>query len=149
MSSSNYEATPKSGIIKIKGDNTGVVVVRSSEHTQEYTHGFTRTWGITGTTTGSTAISMAYGRLPSGSKAQPHYHPFDTAIYTIAGRARLFYGEKLEFMIDTKAGDFVYLPAGIIHAPEAYGDEDLQFVVARTAPEDVYYLPGEGPAYGK
>jgi uncharacterized RmlC-like cupin family protein len=130
-------------------DNTGLVVIAASEQESEGTHGFTRTWGITGTTTGSTGISMAYGKLPPGSKAQAHYHPFETAIYTIAGRARLFYGNNLEYMVDTRAGDFVFIPAGLVHAPESYGTEDLQFVVARTAAEDVYFLPGEGPAFGQ
>lgn len=133
--------------MKLDGAHTGVRVVRSSEHEREYTHGFTRTWGITSETTGTTALSMAYGKLPSGSKAQAHYHPFDTAIYTIAGRALLRFGKDLEYTVDTKAGDFVYIPAFVVHAPESYGDVELEFVVARTAPDDVYFLAGEGPLY--
>jgi uncharacterized RmlC-like cupin family protein len=143
---------PKSGVIKAQRppqieDTTGVIVVRSSFHETESTHGFTRTWGITSETTGTTALSMAYGTLPPGRKAEPHYHPFDTAIYTISGNARLFYGPSLEFKIDTQAGDFVFIPAWVIHTPETFGEDMLQFVVARTAPHDMYYRMGEGPLY--
>ncbi|GAB4549182.1 MAG: cupin domain-containing protein [Anaerolineae bacterium] len=124
---------------------THLVVVHPNEGVQDTHHGFMRQWGITDKTTSSRMISMTHGTLAPGLKAEPHYHPFETAIYIIAGKARVFFGPNLEHEVICQTGDFVYIDAGVVHTPENIGETPLDYVAARAAPDDEYFLPGTGP----
>ena len=126
-------------------DRTKLLVIHPDEGVRDTHHGFMRQWGITGETTGAQGISMTHGTLAPGLKAEPHYHPFETAIYVISGKAKVYYGPHLEHEVICQAGDFVYIAPGVVHTPENIGDEPLDYVAARSAPADVYYLPGTGP----
>lgn len=113
-----------------------IVVVRPEERVQDYEHGFLRAWGVLGSTTGSKGISMAVGVLSPGSKAAAHKHPYETAILILSGRARVYYGDELEGLVDIAAGDFLYIPADLAHSPETFGEEAMRYVVARAAPDE-------------
>jgi len=118
-----------------------VVVVQDSDRMGDTEHGFIRGWGISGKTTGANSISMAHGVLPSGIKAEPHYHPFETAIYILAGKVRVFFGDDEEEFVDVMAGDFVYIPAGVVHSPMNIEQTPMEYVVARNAPEEISHPP--------
>jgi uncharacterized RmlC-like cupin family protein len=75
--------------------------------------------------------------VPAGSKSKRHYHPFETSVYVISGQARAFFGPNDEHWEDVSAGDFVYIPAGMIHSTEAIGDAPVEYILARAAPEDI------------
>jgi len=75
--------------------------------------------------------------VPAGSKSKRHYHPFETAVYMISGKARAFFGPNDERWEDMSAGDFVYIPAGMIHSTENTGDTPVEYILARAAPEDI------------
>lgn len=126
-------------------DKTKLLVIHPDEGVQDTHHGFMRQWGITDQTTGAQAISMTHGSLAPGLKAEAHYHPFETAIYIISGTAKVYYGPNLEHEIVCQSGDFVYIAPGVVHAPENVGAVPLEYVAARSAAADVYYLPGTGP----
>ncbi|MFQ3534526.1 MAG: cupin domain-containing protein [Aggregatilineales bacterium] len=126
-------------------DRTKLLVIHPDEGVQDTHHGFMRQWGITQETTGAQSISMTHGTLAPGLRAEPHYHPFETAIYVISGIAKVYYGPNLEHEVICQAGDFVYIAPGVVHAPENIGDVPLDYVAARSAPADIYYLPGTGP----
>jgi uncharacterized RmlC-like cupin family protein len=96
-----------------------------------------REFGVSGTTAESRHLSLAFGTVPAGSKSKRHYHPFETAVYVISGAARAFFGENDEHWVDVTAGDFVYIPAYMVHSTEATGDTPVQYVLARAAPEDI------------
>lgn len=114
-------------------------IIRAAERVQQSDHGLLRGWGVSGSTAGSQQLSMAHGIVPVGAKAARHYHPFETAIFVISGRARAYFGARDEESADVGAGDFLYIPANVIHTTENIGDAPVEYILARAAPEDIAY----------
>ena len=113
------------------------VIVRLNETVNKSDLGLIRDFGISASTSGSQASSMAYGMVPAGSKSKRHYHPFETAVYVISGQARAFFGPNDERWEDVAAGDFIYIPAGMVHSTENTGGQPVEYILARAAPEDI------------
>jgi uncharacterized RmlC-like cupin family protein len=80
---------------------------------------------------------MAYGVVPAGATSTRHSHPFETAVYVISGRARAYFGLNDEEWVDVGAGDFLYIPADLPHSTANIGDTQVEYVLARAAPEDL------------
>ncbi|MCC6802295.1 MAG: cupin domain-containing protein [Anaerolineae bacterium] len=112
-------------------------IVRSNQTVSQSDHGLIREFGVSAATSGTQHLSMAVGIVPAGSKSKRHYHPFETAVYVISGSARAFFGPNDERWEDVSAGDFIYIPAGLIHSTQATGDTPVEYILARAAPEDI------------
>jgi uncharacterized RmlC-like cupin family protein len=84
-------------------------------------------------------------RMPPGARANPHLHErHETAIYMLSGEASMWYGENLEQHLVVRAGEFLYIPAGVPHQPYNDSSEECVAVLARTDPneqESVVLLP--------
>lgn len=116
--------------------NSTIVVVHPEQRVNDQEHGFVRGWGVLGSTTGSKSISMALGSLPAGVRAAAHRHPYETAILILSGRARVHFGDLLDEQVEIAAGDFLFIPSGLAHSPETFGDEAMQYVVARASADE-------------
>jgi uncharacterized RmlC-like cupin family protein len=107
--------------------------------------GFDYFEGIAKETTGSQAICMHLLTIPPGGRAKAHKHEtHETAIYMISGTSKMFWGQRLEHMMEASAGDLIYIPADIPHLPLNDSDEPAVAVIARTDPheqESVVLLP--------
>jgi uncharacterized RmlC-like cupin family protein len=115
---------------------------------QSYTgkQAFTYFAGVSAENTGSRGICMHLLTIPPGGRAKAHLHEnHETAIYVLSGEGGMWYGENLEEQLIAKAGDFVYIPAGVPHLPYNCSEtETCLAVVARTDPneqESVVLLP--------
>lgn len=102
--------------------------------------------GISAESAGSQALCMHLLTIPPGGQAHAHLHErHETAIYILSGQAEMWYGEGLREHAVTKAGDFVYIPAGVPHLPfNSSQSEPCVAVIARTDPneqESVVLLP--------
>lgn len=101
--------------------------------------------GIASETVGSTGLCMHLLTLPPGARAKAHLHKsHETAIYLMSGEAHTWYGERLENHVVMKAGEMIYIPAGVPHLPANLGDRPATAVIARTDPneqESVVLLP--------
>lgn len=108
--------------------------------------GFTYAAAISAETAGASAIHMQLLTVPPGARAKAHKHEaHETAIYMLSGEVGLYYGEKLENHMVTRAGDFVYIPANMPHLPYNMSEtEPATAVISRTDPneqESVVMLP--------
>jgi uncharacterized RmlC-like cupin family protein len=108
--------------------------------------GLTYAAGISAETASASAIHMQLLTMPPGARAKAHKHEaHETAIYVLSGEAGMWYGERLEHHMVTRAGDFVYIPANVPHLPYNRSQtEPATAVVARTDPneqESVVMLP--------
>jgi uncharacterized RmlC-like cupin family protein len=93
--------------------------------------------GISAESAGAQAICMHLLELPPGACAEPHYHEaHETAIFVLEGVAEMRHGPKLEQVMRTAAGDFVYIPAGVPHQPYNPTDRIVRAVIARTDPNE-------------
>ena len=102
--------------------------------------------GISAENTGSHGICMHLLIIPPGERAKAHLHErHETAIYVVSGEGGMWYGERLEEQLVARAGDFVYIPAGMPHLPyNSSQTETCTAVIARTDPneqESVVLLP--------
>ena len=108
--------------------------------------GFTYAAAISAETACSSAIHMQLLTVPPGGRAKAHKHEaHETAIYVLSGEAGMWYGDRLEHHLVSRAGDFVYIPANVPHLPYNLSNaEPAVAVVARTDPneqESVVLLP--------
>ncbi|MGO4831307.1 cupin domain-containing protein [Rhizobiaceae sp. 2RAB30] len=101
--------------------------------------------GIATETVGSTGLCMHVVTIPPGARAKAHLHEaHESAVYVLSGEARTWYGERLEQFADMKAGDMMYIPAGVPHLPANLSDAPCTAIIARTDPreqESVVLLP--------
>ena len=77
--------------------------------------------------------------IHAGAKTGAHHHgPLESVIYVIRGRARMRWGESLEFTAEAGPGDFIYVPPFVPHQEiNASLDETLECVLVRSDNEAV------------
>ena len=93
--------------------------------------------GISAESAGSEALCMHLLTMPPGASARPHYHEkHESAVFVLEGEAEMRHGEKLDRVMRVKAGDFVYIPAGVPHQPYNPTDRPVKAVIARTDPKE-------------
>jgi uncharacterized RmlC-like cupin family protein len=111
-------------------------VVRADE-TYDGKQGLTYFCGIAAETVGSKSICMHLLTIPPGARAKAHLHEnHETAIYILDGEALTLYGERLQHTMINKAGDLVYIPAGVPHLPINMSGKPISAVIARTDPNE-------------
>ena len=73
------------------------------------------------------------------AKTGPHHHgELESIIYVVSGRARMRWGEQLEFMAEAGPGDFIYVPPYVPHQEiNASPDEPLECVLVRSDGEAI------------
>lgn len=107
--------------------------------------GFSYFEGIAAENTASTGICMHLLTIPPGGRARAHLHEnHETAIYVLSGEAEMWYGENLSEHLVVRAGEFLYIPAGMPHLPINSSSEPCTAVISRTDPneqESVVLLP--------
>jgi len=89
--------------------------------------------GISGNTVGATGLSMHLVVIPPGAKAERHVHVgYETGIYVLEGEVITRWGENLEHQVVSKAGEFLFIPAGVPHdATNLSSTHAARAVVAR------------------
>ncbi|MBM9594419.1 cupin domain-containing protein [Roseitranquillus sediminis] len=93
--------------------------------------------GISAETTGASGICMHLLTILPGQRARAHLHQdHETAIYMIAGEVEMWYGPRLEHHLIVRAGDMLYIPAGVPHLPANTTTEPAFAVAARTDPNE-------------
>ncbi len=117
---------------------TPTCVLISPSETYGGKQGLTYFSGISAQTAGSKSICMHLLTIPPGGKARPHLHEsHETAIYVMNGEAEMLYGEGLRERMTIRAGEFLYIPAGMPHLPYNTSEtEPCVAVLARTDPNE-------------
>ncbi len=112
-------------------------VVRADE-TFEGKQGLSYFAGVSAETVGATGICMHLVTLPPGGRAKAHLHQaHETAIYVLSGESETWFGEGLRQRVTARAGEFVYIPAGMPHLPANLSEtEPCAAVLARTDPNE-------------
>jgi uncharacterized RmlC-like cupin family protein len=94
---------------------------------------------------------------PNAKTGAHHHGELESVIYVVRGKARMRWGERLEFVAEADAGDFIFVPPYVPHQEiNASSDEPLECVVIRSdneavvvnlphidpveAPEEVYWI---------
>jgi uncharacterized RmlC-like cupin family protein len=118
------------------GIDGGCVVIRPSD-SYDGKQGLSLSTGVSRASAGSRALCMHVLTIPPGTRGTPHLHEgHETAIYIADGEVEVWHGPGLAIRTVLRAGDFLYVPAGIPHLPVNRSANPLMAVVARTDPAE-------------
>ncbi len=125
---------------------TCAIIRSQGQETYEGKQGLTYFAGISAESAGAQHLCLHLLTLPPGVRGQAHLHEkHESAIYVVSGEAEMWYGEGLQDYTIVRAGDFVYIPAGMPHVPgNRSQSEACVALIARTDPneqESVVLLP--------
>lgn len=119
----------------------GVRIVKSSEldFNTPQSPGMTRAAAIDMAKAGASKLWAGTVDVQPNAKTGAHHHGhLESIIYVIKGRARMRWGERLEFMAEADPGDFIYVPPYVPHQEiNARTDEPLECVLVRSDQEPV------------
>src|SRR5277367_6285144 len=119
----------------------GVRIVRSDalDTNTPQTPGMTRAEAISRARVGAQKLWAGTVVVHPNAKTGPHHHgELETVIYIVRGRARMRWGEKLEFSGEAGPGDFIYVPPYVPHQEiNARPDMPCEAVVVRSGQDPV------------
>ena len=103
------------------------------------TPSMTRAAAITYARTGASKLWAGTFTVEPNAKTGAHHHgELESVIYVVRGRARMRWGEHLEFIAEAGPGDFIYIPPFVPHQEiNASTDEELSCVVSRSGQEPI------------
>jgi uncharacterized RmlC-like cupin family protein len=75
---------------------------------------------------------------PDAKTGAHHHGPLESVIYVVRGRARMRWGEHLEYTAEAGPGDFIYVPPYVPHQEiNASREDTLECVLVRSDNEAV------------
>ena len=103
------------------------------------TPGMSRAAAIDFARVGARKLWAGTVHIHADAKTGAHHHgPLESVIYVVRGRARMRWGEHLEFVAEAGPGDFIYVPPFVPHQEiNASSDETLECVLVRSDSEAV------------
>jgi uncharacterized RmlC-like cupin family protein len=119
----------------------GVKVIRAGQldHNTPQTPGMDRAAAITHARTGAEKLWAGTVTIQANAKTGAHHHgDLESVIFVVSGRARMRWGEHLEFLAEAGPGDFIYVPPYVPHQEiNANRDEPLSCVLVRSGQEPI------------
>ena len=119
----------------------GVRVIRGDQldPNTAQTPGMQRAAAINAARVGAQRIWAGTVRIEPNARTGAHHHgALESVIYVVRGRARMRWGERLEFVAEAGPGDFIYVPPYVPHQEiNASGDQPLECVLVRSDNEAV------------
>jgi uncharacterized RmlC-like cupin family protein len=115
------------GVITVRPD----AAIRSRQGLKQYV-------GISGANSGARGLSMNRVVIPPGGQAAAHRHVgYESTVYLLQGTVETRYGPRLEKSVLNRAGDFLFIPAGVLHQPVNLSrTEPAIAIVARNDPNE-------------
>ena len=116
-----------------------VIPASSLDPNTAQTPGMDRRAAITYARVGAQKLWAGTVHIHPNAKTGAHHHgPLESVIYIVSGRARMRWGEQLEFVAEAGPGDFIYVPPFVPHQEiNASTDGTLECVLVRSDNEAV------------
>ncbi len=131
----------KMSIEVVNWRDDGVRIVRSNQLDMNtpQTPGMTRAAAINHATAGANKLWAGTVNIQPNAKTGAHHHgALESIIYVVNGRARMRWGEQLEFVAEAGPGDFIYVPPFVPHQEINAGtNEPLLCVLVRSDQEPI------------
>ncbi len=124
----DYHSVPK-----WKHDGVRVIPGHSLDSSTAQTPGMERKAAINYARVGAQKIWAGTVSIKPNAKTGPHHHgELESVIYVVSGKARMRWGERLEFTAEAGPGDFIYVPPFVPHQEiNANPNAPLECVVVR------------------
>ena len=121
--------------------DSGVRIVHADEldSNTPQTPGMTRAAAINFARAGANKLWAGTVSIHPNAKTGAHHHgELESVIYIVKGRARMRWGDRLEFTAEAGPGDFIFVPPWVPHQEiNANADEPLECIVVRSGQEPV------------
>src|ERR1043165_3251177 len=124
---------------KWKHDGVRVIPGTSLDSNTAQTPGMDRKAAINLARVGAQKLWAGTVHIHPNAKTGAHHHgELESVIYVVKGRARMRWGEHLEFVAEADAGDFIFVPPFVPHQEiNARTEEPLECVVVRSGQEAI------------
>lgn len=124
---------------KWKLDGVRVIPGNALDPNTAQTPGMDRKAAINAARVGAQKIWAGTVSIHANAKTGAHHHgALESVIYVLRGKARMRWGEHLEFTAEAGPGDFIYVPPYVPHQEiNASPDETLECVLVRSDNEAV------------
>jgi uncharacterized RmlC-like cupin family protein len=122
-----------------KHDGVRVIPADQLDPNTAQTPGMDRAAAINFARVGAEKLWAGTVHIHAGAKTGAHHHgALESVIYVLKGRARMRWGEALEFVAEAGPGDFIYVPPFVPHQEiNASDHEALECVLVRSGGEAV------------
>jgi len=92
--------------------------------------------GISSETVGAKALWLGIATIPPGHRTKAHVHTHhETAFYMLSGdELELWTGDQLQYRDVVRPGDYLYIPANLLHVAVNRTSQPAVFVGARNEP---------------
>ena len=121
--------------------DNGVRIVRSNEldSNTPQTPGMSRAAAINHAKAGAEKLWAGTVNIQPDAKTGAHHHgELESVIYVLRGRARMRWGDNLEFVAEAAAGDFIYVPPFVPHQEiNADPEQPLECILVRSDQEAI------------
>ena len=132
----------------------GVRIVRASDldTNTPQTAGMSRAAAITHARAGAEKLWAGTVRIEPDAKTGAHHHgELETVLFVLEGKARMRWGDALEFVAEAEAGDFIFVPPFVPHQEiNADPGRELVCVIVRSGGDAVVVnldiAPAEHPS---
>jgi uncharacterized RmlC-like cupin family protein len=116
-----------------------VIPAGSLDTNTAQTPGMNRAAAINAARVGAQKIWAGTVHIHPDAKTGAHHHgELESVIYVLRGRARMRWGERLEFVAEAGPGDFIFVPPFVPHQEiNASSNETLECVLMRSGNEAV------------
>jgi uncharacterized RmlC-like cupin family protein len=117
-----------------KSNGVRVIPSDSLDQNTPQSPGMTRAAAINFARVGAQKIWAGTVKIEPNARTGPHHHgSLESVIYVVEGRARMRWGEHLEYTAEAGPGDFIYIPPYVPHQEiNALAQEPLKCVVVRS-----------------
>src|SRR5258705_11535260 len=133
---------------KWKHDGVRVIPGNTLDPNTAQTPGMDRKAAINHARVGAQKIWAGTVAIQPDAKTGAHHHgALESVIYVVRGKARMRWGERLEFMAEAGPGDFIYVPPYVPHQEiNADPNQPLECGLVRSGQEPVGGNPASAPA---
>ena len=122
-----------------KTEGVRIVTVDERDTNTPQTPGMSRAAAITTASAGAEKIWAGTVTIEPNAKTGAHHHgEVESIIYIVKGRARMRWGDRLEYIAEAGPGDFIYVPPYVPHQEINAGtDQPLECVLLRSGQDPV------------
>jgi uncharacterized RmlC-like cupin family protein len=122
-----------------KHDGVRVIPAGSLDTNTAQTPGMNRAAAINFARVGAQKLWAGTVTIHAHAKTGAHHHGhLESVIYVVKGRARMRWGDKLQFTAEAGPGDFIYVPPYVPHQEiNAKPDEPCEAVVVRSGQDPI------------
>src|ERR1700734_2359526 len=134
-----HNAPPAPGSIDWRLNGVRVIKRDQLDPNTAQTPGMNRAAAINYAREGAQKLWVGTVSIHANAKTGAHHHgALESVIYVVRGRARMRWGDHLEFVAEAGPGDFIYVPPYVPHQEiNASSDETLECVLVRSDNEAV------------